>query len=102
MKSLKDFITESSIITEGKNECELIDVGQVGAVSPKVQKVQISPDAKFMEISMKNFEFINFYNDDDIYDITEENEADANLFKSLNVGQSKITTSDTILVRIAK
>lgn len=103
MKNLKDFITESSIITEGKNECEVFDAGQVGTIDPKPQKIQISSDAKWVEISTNKVEYINFYNEDDLYEIENEDIDDnSKLFKNLKFGESAMTPDGNILIRIAK
>lgn len=73
MKNLKDFITEASIITEGKSQIEVTDSGN-GAFyhhDYKGQTFQISDDAEWMEINV-NDGFINFYNKDDIKAIANE------------------------------
>lgn len=105
MKNLKDFITESSIIAEGKSQIEVTDSGNDGMYDPnhKGQNVQISDDAEWMEINL-NDGFITFYNKDDIKAIANE-EGDETFEKrvfSMKLNSSFEAPGGNAFVRVRK
>lgn len=103
MKNLKDFITESSIITESKNECEVLDAGTVGNPDPRGTKFNVSDKAKWMEIA-EDLSWINFYDETDIEVIIDEmDDSEAGeIFYNLKYGESTMTPDGNILIRIRK
>lgn len=103
MKNLKDFITESSIIVEGKNECEVLDAGTVGNPDPRGTKFNVSDKAKWIEIA-DDLSWINFYDEMDIETIIDEMDdpTAGKLFHKLKYGESVITPDGNILTRIRK